>query len=294
MKISQIYFIAFILVTGIGSVFSYYSGTALAKISLSGADYIYGLRIAILLIFGLAAIRLLNMAILDYGKNRTRVDEKSIVKVVSLFGYVVIFLLFMLILDVNVTGVLVGAGFLGIVLGLAAQTTLGNLFAGVSMMASKPFANGDRVTFSTWQYGLLPPSHSHPMMLPGYTGIIEEVGLMYTRVKTEEGASVFVPNGVLNQALIINYSVSGKINVNIRVELKNSFGFNRFRDGVIKGIRNNRKLSGIVNKEISIRITDMGISNYGISISVYVPVENEKYVQAEFAEIAKRVISRSR
>lgn len=294
MKVSQIYFVGFILVIGIGSFLSYYSGSILAGVSISGADYIYGLRIVLLLIFGFAAIYLLNMSILEYGKNRARVDEKSIVKVISLFGYVVIFLLFMLILNVNVTGVLVGAGFLGIVLGLAAQTTLGNLFAGVAMMASKPFANGDRVTFSTWQYGLLPPSHSHPMMLPGYTGIIEEVGLMYTRVKTEDGTSVFVPNGVLNQALIINYSVSGKINVNIRVELKNSHDFNKFRDGVTKAIMSNKKLSSIVNNEISIRITDMGISNYGISISAYVPVEKDKYVQSEFAEIAKRVISGNR
>ena len=106
--------------------------------------------------------------------------------------------------------------------------------------------------------------------------------------------SVFVPNGVLNQALIINYSVSGKINVNIRVELKNSHDFNKFRDGVTKAIMSNKKLSSIVNNEISIRITDMGISNYGISISAYVPVEKDKYVQSEFAEIAKRVISGNR
>jgi small-conductance mechanosensitive channel len=49
-------------------------------------------------------------------------------------------------LGIDITTALVGAGFLGIVLGLAAQTVLGNMLAALSILASRPFVVGEFVT----------------------------------------------------------------------------------------------------------------------------------------------------
>ena len=57
--------------------------------------------------------------------------------------YLVSFLLILTLWRVNVGGILVGAGFLGIVVGMAARQTLGALLAGFVLMFSRPFEIGD-------------------------------------------------------------------------------------------------------------------------------------------------------
>ena len=71
---------------------------------------------------------------------------------------------------VNIGNALLGAGFIGIVLGLAAQTVIGNFFAGLMLFASRPFYIGDRVALIIWQYGKFPPKLSHGWMEPSNTG----------------------------------------------------------------------------------------------------------------------------
>ena len=253
------------------------------------SEYAYIFRAAIIIIFGVMALHLLSASIVDYGRNRPRMDERSIANLVKLLGYGIIVLLLLSSFNVNITGVLIGAGFLGIVIGLASQATLGNLFAGISMMAAKPFAEGDRITFSTWQYGMLPPSFTHNQLLPGYSGTIMVLGLMYTKIKLDEGTVIFVPNGVLNQAVIINYTVSDIMEIKIRVELGSKVQFDAFKKRILEGVGKNNKLAKLVGDTVEVKVTDIGISNYGVTISVSARIENEKFVQSELAAIALKL-----
>ena len=253
--------------------------------------YTLTLKVVAIAVFGLLSVRFLSLSILSYGMNKKRMDEKSIAKVVTLLGYIVVFLMILSALHVNFTGILIGAGFLSVVIGLASQSTIGNLFAGISMMVAKPFANGDRITFSTWQYGLLPPSYTHSSLLPGYSGTIVEVGLMYTKVKLDDGPSIFVPNGIINQAVIINYTLSDIKGVTIRVELTKR-NFDSFQKEVESRVRMHKKLSSIVKGNLDIMINDIGIVNYGVNITATVPIEKERYVQSELSKIALATASR--
>ncbi|HUB92397.1 MAG TPA: mechanosensitive ion channel family protein [Candidatus Saccharimonadales bacterium] len=288
MKTHYIMFIAFLLALAVGIFMGLLPAQALSPFGITGI-YAELFKTAVIVVFGLISTYLLSATIINYGKNKPRMDERSIAKLVNLLGYAIIALLLLSAFKVNITGVLVGAGFLGIVIGLASQATLGNLFAGVSMMAAKPFAEGDRVTFSTWQYGLLPPSYSHNQLLPGYTGIIVNLGLMYTRIRLDEGTIIFVPNGVLNQAVIINYTISDIIEIKIRVELNNKVSFPRFRQAYLKSAGTNRKLDKLLYNGIDLRITDVGLLNYGVTIKANTRIEKENYVQSELAELALKL-----
>jgi small conductance mechanosensitive channel len=104
---------------------------------------------------------------------------------------------------VSAESVLLGAGFTGIVLGLASQTVLSNVFAGVLLVFADPFRPGDRVGFLTWQFGLLGPSYPHEAILPTYTGTVEDVGLTYTIVSLDSGGLAKIPNGIVIQALVV-------------------------------------------------------------------------------------------
>ena len=78
----------------------------------------------------------------------------------------------------------VGGAFTAVILGLAAQQTLGNLIAGTVLLSAGPFRVGDRVRL---QGGPLAGQ---------IEGIASSLGLLYTTFATDEG-SILVPNSVV-------------------------------------------------------------------------------------------------
>jgi small-conductance mechanosensitive channel len=78
----------------------------------------------------------------------------------------------------------VGGAFTAVILGLAAQQTLGNLIAGTLLLSAGPFRVGDRVRL---QGGPLAGQ---------IEGIASSLGLLYTTFATDEG-SILVPNSVV-------------------------------------------------------------------------------------------------
>ena len=84
----------------------------------------------------------------------------------------------------------VGGAFTAVVLGLAAQQTLGNVIAGTVLLSARPFRVGDRVRFSAGALG------------GQLEGVVSSLGLLYTTLATGED-TILVPNaGVLNAAII--------------------------------------------------------------------------------------------
>ncbi|HUN78670.1 MAG TPA: mechanosensitive ion channel family protein [Solirubrobacteraceae bacterium] len=86
----------------------------------------------------------------------------------------------------------IGGAFTAVILGLAAQQTLGNLFAGMVLLSARPFRVGERVRL---QGGNLAGQ---------IEGVVSSLGLLYTTFASGEDA-VMVPNTVvLNVATIVS------------------------------------------------------------------------------------------
>jgi small-conductance mechanosensitive channel len=279
------YLTGFLLLVAFGLALGISLGYILEQIGFYGTLLYYQIAESLItLVLGYAAIKLLSKAIIAYGKPRPTVDEVPLSKVVGLFGYGVLALLILSIFEINITGLLVGAGFLSIVVGLASQATLGNLFAGISMMVAKPFIVGDRITFSTWQYGLVPPSYTHGSLLPGYSGVIKDIGLMYTKLVLDDGRVLLLPSGIMNQAAIINYSISDKVDVEFRVELPIKTDLSKFRKEVARSIAKDKMLKSSVKNALNINIMDISLSNYGINVHTEATIESETYVKKVLSE----------
>jgi len=93
--------------------------------------------------------------------------------------------------EVNVGGLLVGAGFLGIVVGLAARQTLGSLIAGFVLMFSRPFTIGDWVEIGDNQ------------------GIVTDITIFNTRLENFDGEFVVIPNDKVSDRSVTNRSRKG-------------------------------------------------------------------------------------
>lgn len=93
----------------------------------------------------------------------------------------------------TVASLFVAAGFTSIVIGLAAQSALGNIFAGMVVSTSQPFRLGDAVLFQM-PWG------------PEWCWV-EDIRLTYTVLKTWDKRRLVVPNQIfLNQSLV-NYDM---------------------------------------------------------------------------------------
>ena len=113
-----------------------------------------------------------------------------------------------LLVALDVAGVqartlLVGGAFTAVILGLAAQQTLGNVIAGTVLLSASPFKVGDRVRL---QGGPLAGQ---------IEGTVSSLGLLYTTFATEEDA-VMVPNSVVLNVAVI---AQGAATVSNRPEL---------------------------------------------------------------------------
>jgi small-conductance mechanosensitive channel len=124
-------------------------------------------------------------------RTESQVDD-VLVPVFSLFGPVLVTLIAALIIlplwGVDVSSVLVGAGILGLVLGLALQETLGNIFSGLSLIMEAPFRRGDLI--------LLPN---------GRICEVQKLGLRSTTLfSLDEQATIYMPNKTLAAESLIN------------------------------------------------------------------------------------------
>jgi small-conductance mechanosensitive channel len=104
---------------------------------------------------------------------------------------------------VSPESIFLGSAFAGIIVGLAAQTVLSNVFAGLLLVLANPFRPGDPVSFISSSYGAFAPSYPHEMVYPSYSGTVEDVGLIYTILRLDAGGIAKVPNSVVLGALVL-------------------------------------------------------------------------------------------
>jgi small-conductance mechanosensitive channel len=90
------------------------------------------------------------------------------------------------------TALLTGASIASVVIGLAAQSTLGNLIAGVAITLYRPFRLGDRLQVTA-------PTGTE-------TGTVELISLGYTTLRTDDGRLVVLPNASASSQVLINLS----------------------------------------------------------------------------------------
>jgi small conductance mechanosensitive channel len=143
------------------------------------------IAVVVLLILGLAIARDIGRA---FGPALFRRLEPAVAGTV---GFVIrlVTAALALIVALSLAGVrpgtiAIGGAFTAVILGLAAQQTLGNVIAGTVLLSARPFRVADRVRL---QGGPLAGQ---------LEGTISSLGLLYTTLSTDDG-SVMVPNSVV-------------------------------------------------------------------------------------------------
>jgi small conductance mechanosensitive channel len=119
--------------------------------------------------------------------------------------YFIAFIGFVLILDIfnfQIATFVASFGIVGLIIGIGAQALISNFISGILIMFEKPFIIGDFID------------------IIGFQGVVEEIRLRSTSVKTFDGRVITIPNSTLTSNAVINYSRTGEIQVKIPVSFK--------------------------------------------------------------------------
>jgi small-conductance mechanosensitive channel len=86
-------------------------------------------------------------------------------------------------------GILASSAILGLIIGFAAQRTLANFVAGIMIALSQPVRLGDRVAVADGE------------------GVVEEIGLVYPRIRLDDRTRLVIPNDRLASDTIRNFTI---------------------------------------------------------------------------------------
>ncbi len=108
------------------------------------------------------------------------------------------------IAEVRSNTLLAGSAFTAVIVGLAAQQTLGNLFAGLVLLSARPFRVGTRVRLQAGGVG------------GSVEGIVSSLGLLYTTLARGDDR-VMVPNNVVLAAAVVPIREPDSVDVKVHL-----------------------------------------------------------------------------
>lgn len=111
-----------------------------------------------------------------------------LLKIIRVSIYIVAGFIVITELGINLNGLVAGLGLGGVIVTLAAQDTAKNLFGGLVIFLDKPFIVGD------W------------IQMGEYEGTVEDITFRSTRVRTFENSVLNIPNSIISNSSIINWS----------------------------------------------------------------------------------------
>ncbi|MCB1186369.1 mechanosensitive ion channel family protein [bacterium] len=148
----------------------------------------------------------------------------------------------------DITAVLAGVGIGGLALAFAAQDTVANIFGSFMIFMDRPFKRGD------W------------IKMAGVEGDVEEIGIRSTRIRCFDKTVVSVPNKIVTNENIQNFSVRDMRRINLTIGITYDADATRLRKAV-DGIRDIiEKHSGIDQRFHLVHFTDFGASSLDILV----------------------------
>ena len=180
-----------------------------------------GILVAGLVLFSFGVIRGAAATWSLFHRRRTGVETPKILRdlVDGILFVLALLVILQATLDIDLTAVLASSAVISLVLGLALQETLGNLFAGLSLQAERPFGEGDWVKIGEHQ------------------GKVIEIGWRATKLLTGAGEGLTIPNNAVAKQAVLNLSRRGSVMRKVTLALPYDVPPNAFKDAALTVLR---------------------------------------------------------
>lgn len=158
--------------------------------------------------------RMFNKVLMKRGVEPTL--QRFLGSLVSVGLRVLLFITVIGMLGVQTTSFIAILGAAGLAIGLALQGTLANFAGGTLILLFKPYKVGDLIEAQ------------------GALGHVKEIQIFTTTLLTPENKLTIVPNGVMANGTIVNYTAEGKIRVDLTVRISYSSNIATAKQALIK------------------------------------------------------------
>ena len=167
------------------------------------------LRIAIILVVGILIIYIITLLVKKLlPKNLSQQRRMIINRFVLYSGVVILFFTIVSELKINLTAIFGAAGIIGIVLGVASQTSIGNIVSGFFLVSEKSFELGDVIRIGD------------------KTGTVYSIDLLSIKIKTFDNLLLRIPNQTVISSEVTNVTKFPirRLDFNIGVAYKEDLG----------------------------------------------------------------------
>lgn len=199
-----------------------------------------------------------------------KVDDTVISFVSSLvFGLVVLvsFIAAISHLGFNTSSLVAIVGAAGLAIGLALQGSLSNFASGILLISFKPFKAGDFVEVA------------------GTAGVVEEVQIFSTQLKTPDNKTVIIPNGGITSGNIVNYSSKPTRRIDLVIGVGYSADLKQTKT-ILTDIVNRQELV-LKDQEATIAVSELADSSVNFVVRPWVNTENYWPVYFDLLETIK-------
>ena len=193
-------------------------------------------------------------------KAKRQYDDATVefgLKIVRVIIYIIAAFIILTILNININGLIAGLGIGGLIVTLAAQDTAKNLFGGLVIFLDKPFSVGD------W------------IQMDNFEGTIEDITFRTTRIRTFENSLVNVPNSIISDSSVINWSKMEQRRYKINIRLEFTTDVEKLKDLKNKILDMLHEREGIIDDSIIVKFDN--INENGINMLIYTYTDSVDY-----------------
>lgn len=186
-------FYGFVAIAGLVAASQDDSARPIWKRSFEGNELDFVLALAgtvLMLVAGILAVRSLARAVRIASSERVGDARGAALHLlITIIGYAIVLLSLLGVIRVDLSGLLLGGALTGVIIGIAAQQTLGNFFAGLVLMIVRPISVGEQVVLRSSPLGGL------------FEGEVTDMGFFYVDMVTKQGPAKLPNAGVLAAAI---------------------------------------------------------------------------------------------
>ncbi len=173
-------------------------------------------------------------------------------------------------LGVDLTGLILAGGIIGIVIGFASQTVVANLISGIFIYLDKALQVGD------------------PVSVENIGGNVVDISLLSTKIRSWDGYLVRVPNDKLFNSIITNYSKTVARRIAVKVSISYSSSIDRARETIVKALEEHPMV--LVNPPPEVFVDDLGDHGVILTVRCWAPTPEWFATKKEVLEIIKKAL----
>lgn len=183
---------------------------------------------------------------------------------------VLLFVIVISKLGIETSSLVAILGAAGLAIGLALQGSLSNFAGGILIILFKPFKVYDLIEAQ------------------GEIGTVQEIQIFSTKLINAVNQTIYIPNGILSNSVIINYTQQGRRRIDQVIGISYNANITQAKEVLIKSLKNHPNI--LQDPEPQVFVVALADSSVNLSVRAWVLPENFITTSSDILEFGKQAL----